>query len=94
MDTVDAVARALADAIWGGSPLVEDAFGLLSDGEQDTYRRWAQAAIDAHTDALGLKTVTGLASEYPEGDLYENDNGTIVVSRLVSGWVRKDNTNE
>ncbi|MFV8317161.1 hypothetical protein [Mycobacterium sp. 23] len=80
MDTVDAVARALANAIWGGSPLVEDAFESLSDGEQDTYRSWAaRAAIDA----LGLTTQEQLLR-----------NGHTVCSRLVSGWVRKDNTNE
>lgn len=48
-DQLDAVARALANAIWGGTA-EEDAFDLLSPGEQDTYRGWAQAAIDA----LGL----------------------------------------
>ena len=111
MDTVDALARALANAIWGGSPLAEDAFELLSDGEQETYRRWARAAIDA----LGLTEEWGTSPDNTDAEgnpLYE-PKGPVTYgdtesqarehaarfnghpwSRLVSGWVRKDNTNE
>lgn len=119
MDTVDAVARALANAIWGGSPLIEDAFELLSDGEQDTYRSWARAAIDA----LGLteewratcdgaymplaeksrdRAEHSLRTLLSNNATFEQNQGRIpdfarnprLESRLVSGWVRKDNTNE
>lgn len=93
-DQLDAVARALANAIWGGTA-EEDAFDLLSPGEQDTYRGWAQAAIDA----LGLTEewrCIGWVSTSTEKTawLQRQSNGGEVQARLVSPWVRKDSSDE
>ncbi|POY15215.1 hypothetical protein [Mycobacterium kansasii] len=79
MDTVDAVARAIFTADGAGEPAYRRDFTKLHESDQDDYRRMARAAIDA----LGLTT--------EERRLH---NGQQVCSRLVSGWVRKDNTNE
>lgn len=96
-DQLDAVARALANAIWGGTPLAEDAWELLSAGEQETYRGWARAAIDALglTEERGVQIpgdpIRHLNSDQRFGD-YSPSWGRF--TRLVSRWVREDNTNE
>lgn len=91
-DQLDAVARALADAIWGGTPLAEDAWELLSAGEQETYRGWARAAIDA----LGLTEewrTTGWLGPVPESLARKQaeSEGTLQ-TRLVSPWVRVEDS--
>ena len=90
-DTVDAVARAIQKLDATGDWPWEK----LSDAARDLYRRMAQAAIDA----LGLTEEwrcigwVGTSTEKTAW-LQHESNGGEVQSRLVSGWVRKDNTNE
>lgn len=89
MDTVDAVARAIAEE-------ADDYYwDLLTQEEREPYYKRARAAIDA----LGLTEewrCIGWVSTSTEKTawLQHESNGGEVQSRLVSGWVRKDNTNE
>lgn len=79
MDTVDAVAHAIYMANAQNWLLLRiTPWDEVGERGRENYRRMAQAAIDA----LGLNTVELL------------HNGEHQCSRLVSGWVRKDNTNE
>lgn len=110
MDTVDAVARAIAEE-------ADDYYwDLLSPEEREPYYKRARAAIDAHTDALGLTeetdnvpVVVGRVEhtqpcELPDQMIGGEEMHTCGFrrghfefhpsTRLVSGWVRKDNTNE
>jgi len=105
-DPIDAVAQAIfvADP---NAPIVtattEDWPGL-SEGDRDDYRRMARAAIDAHTAALGLTEHNGVRFQRngdPIQALHTHDDPAHYpvdrwehYSRLVSPWVRKDNTNE
>lgn len=101
MDTVDAVAQAIF--IENSGPAVElteyfepcPDWDEVPEGTRDYYRRLARAAIDA----LGLTEewrCIGWVSTSTEKTawLQHESNGGEVQSRLVSGWVRKDNTNE
>lgn len=97
-DTVDAVAR----AIWEEDGKTDDggkhwdiAWEQLTAPEQGFYSRLARAAIDA----LGLTEewrCTGWVFTRDEDAAQKQRaaNGGEIFSRLVSGWVRKDNTNE
>ncbi|OBS01869.1 hypothetical protein A9W98_17960 [Mycobacterium gordonae] len=100
-DTVDAVAQAIF--IENSGPAVELAeyfepcpdWDEVPEGTRDYYRRLAQAAIDA----LGLteewRCIGWVFTRDEEAAQKQHAaNGREVQSRLVSGWVRKDNTNE
>ncbi|MCV7004594.1 hypothetical protein [Mycobacterium gordonae] len=113
MDTVDAVARAIAEE-------ADDYYwDLLTQEEREPYYKRARAAIDAHTAALGLTEQWGwqLGDFAPKAygserearervaeldAMFAADSDSKrhsslkrhIMSRLVSGWVRKDNTNE
>lgn len=109
MDTVDAVSEAIWRAHTFAQPHVLPV--EMAEVSRDSYRRMAQAAIDA----LGLTEEWGTSPDNTDAEgnpLYE-PKGPVTYgdtesqarehaarfnghpwSRLVSGWVRKDNTNE
>nr|WP_156772880.1 hypothetical protein [Mycobacterium gordonae] len=89
-EPIDSVAQAIQklDAT-GGWP-----WEKLSDAARDLYRRMARAAIDA----LGLTEewrCVGWVFTRDEDAAQKQHaaNGGEIHSRLVTGWVRKDNTN-
>ncbi len=91
----DAVAQAIFEYDWGGEPVWKRDFTKLNADDQDHYRRMAQAAIDT----LGLTEewrCIGWAFTRDEEAAWKQHEATgrEVQSRLVSPWVRKDNTNE
>lgn len=110
MDTVDAVAQAIFIENSGPAVELAEYFEPCPDwdevpeGTRDYYRRLARAAIDAHTAALGLTEHNGVRFQRngdPIQALHTHDDPAHYpvdrwehYSRLVSPWVRKDNTNE
>ena len=97
-DTVDAVAQAISEAC-----------GCRWDPKNDPemymyYRRAATRALNTFASARGIVEErrvmtpqgTSRVLRPDEGDLGDRLRGLgwWIESRLVSGWVRKDNTNE